>query len=101
MGGGNRLSLIAGLAGAILFDRIDLRVGAQFVQVILAEISGVTVDQAEVVGDVAWGGRDTGFDRANVGSKRHILLEGDDILARDSFLGFGNSEKGGHWRKVR
>ena len=93
-------SVNAGLNGAVLFDRVDLRIGAQIIQVILGEFSGVSVDDVELVGDVARGGRDAGLGGANVGSKRHTLLECNNILARDSFLGFGNSKKGGHWRKV-
>ena len=86
--------------GAIFFDRIDLRVGAQIVQVFRRELSGVTVDDIELVSDVAWGGRDAGLGGANVGSERHILLEGNDVPARDGFLGFGNNKKGGHWERV-
>ena len=63
----NELSLITGFTDAVLFDRIDLRVGTQIVQVTLEELSGVTVDGAEFVGDVACGGRDAGLGRANVG----------------------------------
>ena len=75
--------------------------GAQIVQVFLGEFSGITVDEAELVGDVAWGGLDDGLGGTDVGSKRHTLLEGDDVPARDSFLGFRNGESGGHCRKVR
>ena len=98
----------ASLNGAVLFDRIDLRVGAQIVQVFLGELSGVTVDDFELVNNVAWGGRDVGLGGrdvglggADMGSERYIVLEGNDIPARDRFLGFGNSKKGGHWERVR
>ena len=87
--------------GAVLFDRIDVRVGAQSVQVFLGELSGVTVDDVELVDDVAWGGFNTGLGGADMGSERDIVLEGNDIPARDRFFGFGNSKKGGHWERVR
>ena len=91
----------AGLNYAVLFDRSNLRVGAQIVQVILGELSGVTVDDVELVSDVAWGGRDAGLGGANVGSEGHILLEGDDVPAGGGFLGFGNGKEGGHCGEVR
>jgi len=95
--GGNGLSNhSAGFDDAVLFDRSDFRVGKQVFQVIVGEISGVTVDDVELVGDVAVGGRDAGLGGANVGSKGHVLLEGDDVSAGDRVLGLVNSEDGGH-----
>ena len=87
--------------GAVLFDRSDLRVGAQIVQVILGELSGVTIDETVLVGDVARGGRDFALDGANVGGEGSLPLEGDDVPSSDRFFGFRNGEKGGHWGKVR
>ena len=86
----------ADLKDTVLFDRRDVRIGTQIVQVIVRELSGVPVDEAVFVRDVARGGRDAGLDRANVGSKRHALLEGDDVLARDRIFGLRDCEKGGH-----
>ena len=84
MGRGNGLSnQAAGLDDAVLFDRMDIRVAAQIVQVILGELSGVAVDDFVLVDDVTWGGRDAGLCGANVGSEGHILFEGDDIPAGD------------------
>ena len=91
---------IANLKDTVLFDRSDIRVGTQVVQVIVRELSGVTVDEAELVGDVARGGRDAGLGGADVGSKRHLILEGDEIPARDGFFSFRNCEKGGHLEKL-
>ena len=71
--------------------------GAQIVQVIVGELSGVTVDEAVLVGDIAWGGLDFGLGGANVGRKRHLLFEGDDISSGDGLFGFRNGKKGGHW----
>jgi len=103
MGGGYGLgdhSVEAGLNGAVFLDRFDLGVSAQIVQVLLGELSSITVDDVEPVSDVAWGGRDAGLGRDNVGSERHILLEGNNIPSRDGFLGFGNGKKGGHCGRV-
>ena len=90
----------AGLNDAVLFDRIDLLVGAQRHQLIPGELSGVTVDEVELMNDIAWGGCNFALGRANVGSERHPLLEGNDVTARDGFSGFSYSEKGGHWGTV-
>jgi len=84
---------MAGVVDTVLFDRIDLRVGAQIVQIAVGELSGVTVDGAKLVGDIHWGG-------ANVGSERHLRFEGNDIPAGDGLFGFRNSEKGGHRGRV-
>ena len=77
----------------VLFNRIDIRMGAQIVQVILGELPGVTVDEVEHMGDIVCAG-------ANVRSERHLRLEGNDVPAGDGFFGFINSEKGGHRRGV-
>jgi len=92
--------LIAEPTDTVLFDRIDIRVGTQVVQVVVSEISGVTVDEVELMSDVACGGRDVGLGGADVGSKRHLIFEGNDIPARDGFFSLRNSEKGGHLEKV-
>ena len=88
--------LIADSKDTVLFDRSDVRVGTQIVQVIVRELSGVTVDEAELVGDIACGGRDAGLGGADVGGERHLVLEGDDVPARDGVFSLRNSEKGGH-----
>ena len=99
--GGNRLSgNFTGPNGAILFDRSDFRVGTQIVQIIVGELSGVTIDEFVLVDDVAWGGRDFDFGGVDVGSERHPLLEGDDVTARDGAFSLRNSEEGCHWGKV-
>jgi len=85
--------LLADLKDTVLFDRSDIRVGTQIVQVLVGELSGVAVDEAELVGDIACSGRDAGLNRANVGSKGHLILEGNDIPARDGFFSLRNSEK--------
>ena len=74
--------------------------GAQIVQVLVGEFSGITVDEVELVGDVACGGRDAGLGGADVGSKRHAILEGNDITARDSVFSLRNSERGSHLEKI-
>ena len=84
----------------VLFDRSDIWVCTQVVQVLVGELSSVTVDEVELVGDIACSGRDAGLDRANVGSEGHLILEGNDIPARDGFFSLRNSEKGGHLEKV-
>ena len=76
---GDGLCHTAGVIGTVLFDRIDIRVGAQIIQGFVGELSGVTVDEAELVGDIARGG-------ANVGSERHPRLEGNDVSAGDGFF---------------
>ena len=97
----NRLGgLIAEPSVTVLFDRSDLRVGTQIVQVVVGELSGITVDEVVLVGDIACAGRDGGLGGADVGSKRHAVLEGNDIPAGDGVFSFRNSEKGGHWEKV-
>ena len=74
--------------------------GAQIVQVILGELSGVAVDETELVGDVACGGRDFGLGGANVGSERRLPLEGNDVPAGDGVFSLRNSEEGSHRGKV-
>ena len=83
--------ILADLNDTVLFDRSDIRVGTQIVQVIVGELSSVTVDEAVLVSDTACGGRDGGLDGANVGSKRHVILEGNDIPARDGVFSLRNS----------
>ena len=90
------LSHEAGFGDTVLFDRSDLRVGAQMLQVIVREFPGVTVDEFVLVGDIAWGGLDFGFGGVDVGLERRLLLEGNDVPSWDGFFGFGNGEKGGH-----
>ena len=92
--------LIANLKDAVLFDRSDLWVGTQIVQVIVGEFSGVAVDEIVLVGDIACGSRNAGLDGAKMGSKRHVVLEGDDIPARDGFFSLRDGEKGGHRERV-
>jgi len=97
----NRLSsLVAEPTVTVLFDRGDIRVGTQVVQVVVSELSSVTVDEVELVSDIAVAGRNGGLGGANVGSKRHVLLEGNDIPAGNGVFGFRNSEKGGHLEEV-
>ena len=74
--------------------------GAQIVQVIVGELSSITVDEVELVGDIACGGRDGGLGGTDVGSKRHAVLEGDDIAARDRVFSLRNSERGRHLEKI-
>jgi len=74
--------------------------GTEVVQVVVGEVSCVTVDELELVSDIAVAGRDAGLGGANVGSKRHVLPEGNDVPARGGFFGFGNGEKGGHLEEV-
>jgi len=92
--------LLADLENAVLFDRSDIWVGKQVVQVLVGELSGVTVDKVEFVRDIACAGRDAGLGGAKVGSERHVVLEGNDIPARDGFFSLRNGEKGGHWGSV-
>ena len=97
----NRLGgLIAEPSVTVLFDRSDLRVGTQIVQVIVGELSGVTVDEAVLVSDIACAGCDGSLSGADVVSKRHVVLEGNNVTARDGVFSFGNSEEGGHWEKI-
>ena len=74
--------------------------GAQIVQVIVSELSGITIDEVELVGNIACGGCDAGLGGADVGSKRHVVLEGNDIPARDGVFSLRNSERGGHLEKI-
>ena len=100
-GRGNLLSgLVAEPTDAVLFDRSDIRVGTQIVQVVVGELSDVTVDEVELVGDIACAGCDAGLGGANMGSKRHVILEGNDIPARNGVFDMRNGEKGGHLEKV-
>jgi len=97
----NRLSsLAAEPTVTVLFDRSDIRVGTQVVQVVVGELSGVTVDEVELVNDIAVAGRDGGLGRANVGSERHVLLKGNNIPSGNGVFGFRNSEKGGHLEEI-
>jgi len=58
----------------VLFDQIDFRVGAQRVQVMVGEDSGVAVDDAELMGDVAIGGREAAPHGADMGGERNPPL---------------------------
>jgi len=72
-------------------------VGAQIVQVFLGEIASIAVDEAELMGDVTWGGRDFVLGGANVGGERYLPLEGNDVPAGDGIFSFGNGEEGSHF----
>ena len=84
-----------GVGDTVLFDRSDIRVGTQLVQVIDGELSGITVDDVELVCDLAWGGHDLALDGVDVGSTRGTLLEGDDVPAGDGIRNLRNGEEGG------
>ena len=94
-GGGDGLSLIeGGVSHTVLFDRSYIRVGTQIVQVVDRELSGITVDEVELMSDLAWGGPDVALDGVDVDSKGHATLEGNDVPARDAIPNLRNGEKG-------
>ena len=80
--GGDVLSLITGARDTVLFDQTDIRVGTQSVHVIGGELSGITADEVESMGDTALGGRDAALDGGNMGIKGHPSLEENDVSAR-------------------
>jgi len=86
-----------GARDTILFDQFDIRVGTQPVQVIGGELSGVTADEVELMGDVALGRCEVGSEGGEVDSKRHPSLEDDDVPARGRVGNVRDGEKiGGH-----
>ena len=83
-----------GARDAILFDRIDIRVGTQLAQVFGGEISGVTADEVVLMGNIALTGREAVLGGGKMGSKRHSPLEENDVSARDGVGNAGNSDGG-------
>jgi hypothetical protein len=85
------------MRNTILFDRCDIRVGTQLVQIIGRKLSSIPVDDVELVGNRARGRCDLALNGAKVGSTRGTLLESDDVPAGGSIRNLRNSEKGrGH-----
>jgi len=62
------------------------------------ELSGVTVDEVELVGDIARGGLDAALDGAGVGSESDALLDGNDVPARDGLPSGGDGDELGFGR---
>ena len=89
------------MRNTVLFDRCDIRMGTQLVQVVGRKFSSIPVDDAELVGNRAWGGYNVALDGAKVGSTRDTLLESDDIPAGCGIRNLRNSEKGGGHGKSR
>lgn len=83
------------MGDTVFFNPSDIRVGTQLVQVISGEFSSVTVDDVELIGNLAWGRRELVSDRTDVGGTGSTLLEGDNISAGDGIRNLRNSEEGG------
>lgn len=86
---------------AVLFNRSDVWVGTQHVQVIGGELSCITIDDAVFVGYPACDGIDQALNRANVGRTGDTLLEGDNVSAGDSTGNLRNSDERGGRSKDR